>query len=144
LNRAAGSADQSGKRFTFLCAAGADIRADIMEIRLRSTVGGFSPDFMRKLPELEKAMLAHGLEPSEFLISKDRASPGAPWITPFFYLYTVFVGDENFALTEPNDERFYDYLYKRVIAEDDDVATEQAPRRPGLITRFFRWMDQPI
>jgi len=115
-----------------------------MEIRLRSTVGGFSPDFMRKLPKLEKAMLAHGLEPSEFLISKDRASPGAPWITPFFYLYTVFVGDENFALTEPNDERFYDYLYKRVIAEDDDVAPEQAPRRPGLITRFFRWMDQPI
>ena len=60
-----------------------------MEIRLRSTVGGFSPDFMRKLPELEKAMLAHGLEPSEFLISKDRASPGAPWITPFFYLSLV-------------------------------------------------------
>ena len=113
-----------------------------MEIRLRSTVGGFSRDFMRKLPELEKAMLAHGLEPSEFLISKDRASPGAPWITPFFYLYTVFVGDENFAVTEPTDERFYDYLYKRVIAEDDEP--EQPPRRPNLITRFFRWMEQPI
>ena len=99
-----------------------------MEIRLRSTVGGFSPDFMRKLPELEKAMLAHGLEPSEFLISKDRASPGAPWITPFFYLYTVFVGDENFAVTEPTDERFFDYLYKRVIAEPED---DDAPTRAG-------------
>ena len=84
------------------------------------------------------------MEPSEFLISKDRASPGAPWITPFFYLYTVFVGDENFAVTEPTDERFYDYLYKRVIAEDDNVPVEQPPRRPNLITRFFRWMEQPI
>ena len=67
-----------------------------MAIRLLSTTGGFSREFTRKLPELEKAMLAHGLEPEEFLISKDRASPGAPWITPFFYQYTVFVGDENF------------------------------------------------
>lgn len=115
-----------------------------MAIRLLSTTGGFSREFMRKLPALEKAMLAHGLEPEEFLISKDRASPGAPWITPFFYQYTVFVGDENFALTEPTDERFYDYLYKRVTAEDDDVAREQRPRRPGLITRFFRWMERPI
>src|SRR6202012_1848370 len=111
-----------------------------MEIRLRSTVGGFSRDFMRKLPELEKAMLAHGLEPAEFLISKDRASPGAPWITPFFYQYTVFVGAENFAVPEPTDDRFYDYLNKRVIAEDDADEAEQPPRRPGLITRFFRWM----
>jgi hypothetical protein len=100
---------------------------------------------MRKLPELEQAMLAHGLEPSQFVISKDRASPGAPWITPFFYLYTVFIGEENFAVTEPNDERFYDYLYQRVIAGDEDtIAPEQRPRRPGLITRFFRWMEQPI
>ena len=39
-----------------------------MAITLQSTVGGFSPEFMRKLPELENAMLAHGLEPSEFVI----------------------------------------------------------------------------
>jgi hypothetical protein len=115
-----------------------------MAITFQSTVGGFSPEFMRKLPELEQAMLAHGLEPSQFVISKDRASPGAPWITPFFYQYTVFIGEENFAVTEPNDERFYDYLYQRVVAEDEDVPLDQRPRRPGLITRFFRWMEQPI
>jgi hypothetical protein len=114
-----------------------------MAIKLQSTVGAFSPEFMRKLPELEKAMLAHGLDPAEFVISKDRASLEAPWIPSFFYQYTVFVGDENFVLTEPNDARFYEYLYKRCIAEDDDVAPAQ-PRSPGLITRFFRWMEQPI
>jgi len=115
-----------------------------MAIRLQTTVGGFSPEFMRKLPELENAMLAHGLEPSAFVISKDRASPDGPWIRPFFYQYTVFVGDENFTVTEPNDARFYEYFYQRCTAEDDDVTIEQHPRRPGLITRLFRWMERPI
>ncbi len=115
-----------------------------MAITLQSTVGGFSAEFMRKLPALEQAMVAHGLEPQEFVISKDRASPGAPWIVPFFYQYTVFIGEESFSVTEPNDIGFYDYLYNRCIAEDDDVPLAQRPRRPGLITRFFRWMAQPI
>ena len=113
-----------------------------MAIKLQSTTGGFSPEFLRKLPALEKAMLAHGLEPEEFIISKDHASPGMWRIGPFFYQYSVFVGDEHFTVTEPNDEVFYDYLYQRVIAEDD-TAPEQ-PRQPGLIARLVRWMEQPI
>jgi hypothetical protein len=117
-----------------------------MAIKLQSTVGAFSPEFMRKLPELEKAMLAHGLEPEEFVISKDRASLEAPWIQSFFFQYTVFIGEESFTVTEPNDKRFYEYLYARCIAEpeEDDVPSQQRPQRPGLISRFFRWMDQPI
>jgi hypothetical protein len=118
----------------------------VMAITLQSTVGGFSPEFMRRLPQLEQAMVAHGLEPSEFVISKDRASPEAPWIGPFFYSYTVFFGDQSFNVTEPNDLQFYDYFYQRCIAEpeDDKIPLEQRPRRPGLITRLFRWMAQPI
>jgi hypothetical protein len=117
-----------------------------MAITLQSTVGGFSPEFMRRLPQLEQAMVAHGLEPSEFVISKDRASPEAPWIGPFFYSYTVFFGDESFSVTEPNDLRFYEYFYQRCIAEaeDDNIPLAQRPRRPGVITRLFRWMAQPI
>jgi hypothetical protein len=116
-----------------------------MAITLQSTVGGFSPEFMRKLPELEKAMIAHGLEPSQFVISKDRGADAYPWIGPFFYRYTVFIGDENFAVTEPNDERFYEYIYQRCIAEDDEVRpAEKSSSQPGLIGRFFRWMEQPI
>ena len=114
-----------------------------MAITLQSTVGGFSPGFMRKLPELENAMLAHGLEPAQFVISKDRGADAYPWVGPFFYQYTVFIGDESFVVTEPNDERFYEYIYQRIIAEDD-VQPEQPPRRPGLIARFFRWMEQPV
>jgi hypothetical protein len=116
-----------------------------MPITLQSTVGGFSAEFMRRLPALEQAMIAHGLEPSQFVISKDRATPpSVPFIGPFFYDYTVFVGDENFTVTEPNDIVFLDYFYQRCIAEDDAAPAERSGRRPGLIHRLFQWMAQPI
>ena len=115
-------------------------------ITLQSTVGGFSPEFMRKLPELENAMVAHGLDPSQFVISKDWATPAAaPLIRPFFYDYTVFVGGESFTVTEPNDIGFLNYFYDRCMAEDDDVPEPAPrPRQIGLIRRVFRWMAQPV
>jgi hypothetical protein len=113
-------------------------------ITLQSTVGGFSAEFMRRLPALEQAMTAHGLEPSQFVISKDCATPAtAPFIGPFFYDYTVFIGDEHFTVTEPNDMIFLDYFYERCIAADEAPAAPRT-RRPGLINRLFRWMTQPI
>jgi hypothetical protein len=116
-----------------------------VSITLQSTVGGFSAEFMRKLPGLEQAMIAHGLEPASFVISKDRATPpSVPFIGPFFYDYTVFVGDENFTVTEPNDMIFLDYFYQRCVAEDEPEPAEPRKRRPGLINRLFRWMAQPI
>ena len=58
-----------------------------MTIILQSTVVGFSAEFMRRLPELEQAMVAHGLEPSQFVISKDRATPATvPVIGPFLHI----------------------------------------------------------
>src|SRR5579872_537962 len=95
-------------------------RGPAMPITLQSTVGGFSAEFLRKLPAVEQAMIAHGLEPSQFVISKDRATPpSVPFIGPFFYDYTVFIGEENFTVTEPNDMVFLDYFLQRCIAEDE-------------------------
>ena len=114
-----------------------------MAITLQSTVGGFTAEFMRKLPDLEQAMVAHGLEPSQFVISKDRATPATvPIIGPFFYDYTVFFGDDHFTVTEPNDIRFLDYFYARIIAADEDLPAEH--ERPGLISRLVRWMGETI
>jgi hypothetical protein len=110
-------------------------------ITLQGTAGGFSAEFLRRLPELERAMVAHGLEPGDFIISKDNAaSSNARPLGPFFYDYTVFVGDENFTVTEPNDARFLDYFMDRILAPDE----EPAPRSAGLFGRLFRWMAQPI
>jgi len=116
-----------------------------VSIILQSTVGEFSPEFMRKLPQLEQAMIAHGLEPSQFVISKDRATPATvPIIGPFFYDYTVFAADENFTVTEPNDIKFLEYFYQRCIADDEAAPTQQLKPSRGLISRIFRWMAQPI
>jgi hypothetical protein len=120
-------------------------------ITLQSTVGGFSSEFMHRLPVVEKAMVAQGLEPSAFVISKDRAAPPAFPLAPFFYEYTVFVGEEHFIVTEPNDSRFLEFFYQRCVAPDDkdganeaDEAAPQRRRRAGLIHRIFRWMERPI
>jgi hypothetical protein len=113
-----------------------------VSIILQSTIGGFSGEFMRKLPRVEEAMISHGLEPSQFVISKDRATPATvPFAGPFFYDYTVFFDDGHFTVTEPNDMRFLDYFYQLVKAVDDPPA--EPPRR-GIIHRIFRWMEQPI
>ncbi|MGT2438002.1 hypothetical protein ACU4GH_21665 [Bradyrhizobium betae] len=113
-----------------------------MAIILQSTVGGFSTQFMRKLPLVEQAMREHGLDPAEFVISKDYASTAAyPIIGPFFFNYSVFFGEETFTVTEPNDMVFLDYFFQRVLAAD---GPPEAPRRPGLIRRLFGWMSEPV
>ena len=42
-------------------------------IKLQSSVGDFSPEFVKSLPALEKAMIAQGLDPSAFIISRNMA-----------------------------------------------------------------------
>jgi len=111
-------------------------------IILQSTVGGFSAQFMRKLPLVEQAMDEHGLDPAEFVISKDRASTATiPFVGPFFYDYSVFFGDDQFTVTEPNDMVFLDYFLKRVLAAD---SPPELPQRIGLLQRLFGWMTQPV
>jgi hypothetical protein len=114
----------------------------IVSIILQSTIGGFSGEFMRKLPKVEEAMIAHGLELSQFVISKDRATPATVrFAGPFFHDYTVFFDDGHFTVTEPNDMKFLDYFYQLVKAMDDPPP--EPPRR-SIIHSIFRWMEQPI
>lgn len=119
-----------------------------MSIKLQSTVGEFTPEFMRKLPLVEADMRAHGLDPSEFVISKDRGAPPAFALTnPFFHEYTVFVGDDSFTVTEPNDMSFLAFFHQRCIAKSEDEEGPRLPSRgsnPGLFRRFLRWMSRPI
>jgi hypothetical protein len=113
-----------------------------MPIRLQSTIGGFEAAFTRKLLLLEQAMIAHDLDPADFLLSKDRAVPSSaiPLVGPFFYDYTAFVGDQSFTVTEPNDMRFLQYFYQRIIAPEP---VEPSPERGGIIGRLIRRLDRP-
>ena len=151
MNRPAPEADQPVARQRLL----AGNRVLTMSIILQSSVG-FSAEFMREVPMLEKAMIAHGLEPAKFVISKDSASPSTRHVVgTFFYDYTVFIDGEHFTLTEPNDMVFLDYFLKLCTA-DDDVRPLLKLRRGrvgrgglgrgslGLLRRFLRWMAQPV
>ena len=117
-----------------------------MSIVLQSTID-FSAEFMRKLPALEQTMIAQGLDPSRFVISKDRATPPSmvPFVGPFFYDYTVFVDGESFTLTEPNDMVFLEYFEKLCTAEEDDRPLPKLRReRVGPFRRFLNWMTQSV
>ncbi|NVN87958.1 MAG: hypothetical protein HXX15_17915 [Rhodopseudomonas sp.] len=115
-----------------------------MPITLQSTGRGFESQFLRQLPRLEQAMAAHDLDPSNFTISKEPAvTANVPLLGPFFYDYTVLVGDDQFTITEPNDARFLEYFYDRILASDAPEPPA-APRSDGLLARLARWMTQPI
>jgi hypothetical protein len=117
-------------------------RTNTVSIILQSTVGGFSAQFMRKLPLVEQAMRQHGLDPADFVISKDYASTATiPIIGPFFFNYSVYFGEATFTVTEPNDMVFLDYFVGRVLAADQP---SEVPRRPGPISRLLQWMTQPV
>ena len=91
-----------------------------MAITLQSTVGGFSAEFMRKLPQVEQAMIAHGLEPAEFVISKDRATPATVPLdrAVLLRLHGVRRRREFHRHRTERHRRSCDYFYKRCIAED--------------------------
>jgi hypothetical protein len=78
-------------------------------IKLQSSVGDFSPEFVERLPVLEKAMRDHGLDPSAFVIARKLAQSTFLQIAfrPDGNLleYTVFVKDRSFTVTQPNDMR---------------------------------------
>lgn len=115
-----------------------------MSVTLQSTVGGFSAAFMKRLPQLEAAMIEHGLDPSAFILSKDSAASSATIpVGPFFYDYTVFVDGAHFTVTEPNDTRFMDYLLARCVAATENPLTP-GHKAHGLLQKFLHWMEQPI
>jgi hypothetical protein len=116
-----------------------------MPIILQSSVS-FSAEFLSQIPMLEKAMIAHGLEPSKFVISKDSASPSTRHVVgTFFHDYTVFVEGEHFTLTEPSDMVFLDYFLKLCTAEDDvRPVLKLRQGRASLVRRFLRWMALPV
>lgn len=92
-------------------------------------------------------MIARGLAPSMFVISKDYATSalnrpiGAGHRA---YDYTVFIGDEHFTVTMPSDMRFLEYFAKRCLSAADDETEAATPQPPGMLARIANWFSQPI
>jgi hypothetical protein len=117
---------------------------NILQIKLQSSVGAFDQTFMEKLPLVEQAMVAHGLDPSDFVIAKDASLfTNARAFGTTFRDYTVFVGDKHFTLTQPSDIRFLEYFHERCIAPDE-VAPTPHHKLADVLDKLVHWMEQPV
>jgi hypothetical protein len=122
-------------------------------IKLQSSVGDFSPEFVKELPALEKAMRDRGLDPSAFVIARNLAQstylPIAFRPDGNLLDYTVFVKDRSFTVTQPNDMRFLEYFYELCVPppheSDPHSKLHTAEQKiESLFTRAGRWLNRPI
>jgi hypothetical protein len=115
-----------------------------VQIKLQSSVDAFDETFMQKLPLVEQAMVAHGLDPADFIISKDASLfTNARPFGATFRDYTVFVGDQHFTVTQPSDIRFLEYFHERCIAPDEAAPTPQH-KLADVLDKLVHWMEQPV
>ena len=125
-----------------------------MHIKLQSSVGDFDASFVSALRSFGAVMTAKGLDPSVYVISKDR-----PQFTslPFFvrpggdgYTYTVFIKGESFSVTKANDLTFLGYFEQLCAGAIYGRAMARAQGRTvwGHIKHFFTcigaWFDAPL
>jgi hypothetical protein len=113
-------------------------------IKLQSSVSAFDETFMKELPLVEQAMVAHGLDPSEFMISKDASLfTNARPFGATFRGYTVLVDDKSFTITQPSDIRFLGYFHQRCIAPDRAAATPHH-KLADMLDKLVHWIGQPV
>lgn len=126
---------------------------DTLLIQLQSSVGDFDVSFIKELRRFEAIMQARGLDPSVYVISKDRVQCTE---LPIFirhggngYNYTVFVDDESFTVTKANDMAFLGYFEQLCAAAIVDETPE--PARLSLLSklcapfkRCMAWFDAPL
>jgi len=115
-----------------------------VQIKLQSSVGAFDESFLQKLPVVEETMIAHGLDPSGFVIAKDASLfTNARAFGVTFRDYTVFVAGQHFTVTQPSDIRFLEYFYERCNAPEEAAPTPHH-KLASVLDKLVHWMEQPI
>jgi hypothetical protein len=125
-------------------------------IELQSSCGDFSPEFMKELPAVEKTMVAHGLDPARFVISKDWAR--VPYLPIAFrpdgqpIEYTVFVKGRSFTVTQPDDTSFLAYFCRLCLATDEredphsfgHALHAEERNLEAVMRRLEKWLGKPV
>jgi hypothetical protein len=121
-------------------------------IKLQTSCGAFDPKFIKALPALETAMVAHGVEPGDFIIAKDYAA--GPRL-PIVYRpdgnpvdYTVFVKGQRFSVRQPDDMSFMAYFYELCAAAHPNAGGAHAAPADDKLHVFVKkieaWFSKPI
>lgn len=121
-----------------------------MHIKLQTSVGDFDASFVMELRRFEGVMEARGLDPSAYIISKDRVQFTS---LPFFirpggdgFNYTVFIDGESFSVPKANDMAFLGYFEQLCAA----ALAGGGPPQPSptalveLLARIKNWFDAPM
>jgi len=125
---------------------------DTLLIRLQSSVGDFDASFIKELHRFEPIMVARGLDPASYVISKDRVQFTE---LPFFvrpggngYNYTVFIEGESFTVTKADDMAFLGYFEQLCAAAiEDETQASASPWWAKVCAPFRRikaWFDAPL
>ncbi|HEX9469672.1 MAG TPA: hypothetical protein VF957_09025 [Bradyrhizobium sp.] len=98
-----------------------------MQIRLQTTVTPFDDSFVKFLPVVEKAMIDHGLDPSDFIIAKDSTQFNSyPGLRQRFHDYTVSVSGKDFTVTQPTRFRLPQIFLRPVCCTGGDRTVARA------------------
>lgn len=123
-----------------------------MHIRLQTSVGDFDESFVTELSRFETVMQANGLDPSAYIIAKDRVQFTS---LPFFvrpggdgFNYTVFIDGESFTVTKANDMAFlgtFEQLCAGAIFDDSRARPRSIWTDVVLGFRWVRkWLNAPL
>ncbi len=102
----------------------------------------FEADFLEQMPAVEKALIAHGFDPSAFFVTKSPNGTYRPYsLGVRYYDYTVAVGDESFTVTYPGDLSFLEFFLARCVAVDDADKPLPPDHKPSAaIGGLARWL----
>ncbi|MEJ2625970.1 MAG: hypothetical protein P8Z80_16005 [Pseudolabrys sp.] len=115
-------------------------------ITLQSSCGDFHPDFLKRLPALEKTMIERGIDPFGFVIAKDSSRAMRlpivfrPTGQPIDY--TVFVGGRSFTVTYQNDMSFLRYF--RGLCVGDEMIGDEAGTQPAKPSALRAWIGRAV
>ncbi|ABD06028.1 conserved hypothetical protein [Rhodopseudomonas palustris HaA2] len=112
-----------------------------MPIRLQGTVA-FEPEFVGNLTMLTRTMIARGLDPDCYVITKDiAAAPTLPFVGTIAYDYAVDTGETQFTVTEADDTCFLGAFLQYIGDTDSDADTAPPLAADGVFSRLTRWMS---
>ncbi|MBX9712017.1 MAG: hypothetical protein K2X60_13375 [Xanthobacteraceae bacterium] len=123
-----------------------------MHIQLQTSVGDFDESFVTELRRFESVMRANGLDPSAYIVAKDRVQFTS---LPFFvrpggdgFNYTVFIDGKSFTVTKANDMAFlgaFEQLCAGATFDDPRPSPRSMWDEFALSFRRMRkWLNAPI
>jgi hypothetical protein len=109
----------------------------------------FEPSFRERLPAVEKIMIANGLDPALFKITKGRNRSGRSYYgTGRYYDYEVNTGEDKFVVSFATDAGFLEYFLNACTESDDSddnggsnvERTSTEEKHSSLMERFAQWV----